>query len=306
MKKILRIFIIILVVICTFSINKVWANTSIKSTDEKIKMIKKECGTDEIDIVEFSKEELLDKEKIEIKPKIPNGLEVIPHYSLRSIFGPDSRTRVQNASAFPYSAIAHVSSGFYGIPPTEGTAFLIAENVALTAAHNIYLPGYGYTTGITVTPGKTGAIEPFGSATAIATYIPSEYPMSQDYTNDWGIIVLDSNIGASAGNLGVRAYTNAYGELASKTVKLTGYPGIVNGSEVNDEQWETTGNIMTAWDEYLCHELDCSKGQSGAPIYELDNYAVAIHHFGGSMLNFATNTTEEIIAMCIEYIEQYN
>lgn len=205
--------------------------------------------------------------------------------SVNGIIGSDDRTLITNTKTMPYSAIVCIEVTF----PSRGTffitAFMISETVALTAAHCIYdvVPEGGiheWATSVKAMPGKNGKTflgNPYGSCQATELVIPVPYYESSDKNDsyDWGLIRLDENIGSKTGYFGFQFIPHA---MTGMNVTITGYPV----SDSKHRQWSHSGEIVIPdlnpsdlarfdYDYIIHYYIDAEDGQSGSPVYYLNN-----------------------------------
>ena len=118
--------------------------------------------------------------------------------STQSVYGKDNRTVISNTTSSPYYGIAYLNVTFTNNKTYRGTAFMIPKNVMLTAGHNLYKSGYKVKS-IVAYPGRSGDYMP-QKVTATKFYLDTKYTGTQ---SDWdyGIIVLNSNIGKTNNRL---------------------------------------------------------------------------------------------------------
>lgn len=260
----------------------------------------------------------------EIEGFVPSNLE-IENYEEQvtpaAVINGDQRSPVSEASRsrFPYTAIGYVTSNWSDGTATRGTGALIGDNVVLTAGHNIYdVVEDRFATSITFTPGRwsrtgTGAA-PYGSSRATDYYhqeysenITTTMTVEQRAQIDWGILVLEDNLGNDVGAMGVRWYHDA-NYVNGLGVRISGYPKCINEDEttVIYEQYESAGNISGSWEDYVTYLIDTSKGQSGAPVFEPDNHILAIHNYGiRNNTNFGKRVDELVLYWCQFIIDNY-
>jgi len=151
-----------------------------------------------------------------------------------------SRTDVGGANAknFPYSAAGKL---FYNEPSGSYvcSASLIKRGLVVTAAHCVANFGKRqYYSGWQFVPGyDDSGVQPYGIATAKTAYVLNSYLNGTDYCSNPGVacqddvavIVLNTNIGNSAGWFGYA--WNGYGNTVNNTNHITqlGYPAALDG-----------------------------------------------------------------------------
>lgn len=309
MKKIKKVFILCMcIVISIYNIGIVsYANPDLNSnvslTDLKSGKTTK---------MNFNKNNV--KEKLSIKSYIPEDRKNKKisinkgNMQLNHVIGDDNREESTN-TMFPYSAVAYLevndNKGF-----TTGTAFMVNDNIAITAAHCV--KGRN---NITIFPGYSKGSAPFGGAyvTAYITdnrYNPNIWTSNLDLRNidihDWAILILDRNIGNKTGWLGTSA------EI-SKITGFVSYPGdkFKNGFPV---QIYSPGKVLD-W-IYLLNKIyfihDMMPGSSGGPIMGInkdgDYYAFGIcsyHEIHNYSHNYGQLLGNEVIGHLLEAIKTY-
>ena len=70
-------------------------------------------------------------------------------------------------------------------------------------------------------------------------------------------------------------------------------------------QYESTGNIAGVTDEAISYTIDTSGGQSGSPVYELNNYIVGVHNFSGNTVNYGKRVDDLVYYWCDFIIRNY-
>lgn len=173
----------------------------------------------------------------------------------------------------------------------EGTGFMIGPNAVATAAHILYQRqtiGNFFVGNATIIPANNigSNPKPFGTANAKYFYCGSGWANNGDFSDDWGIIELDSNIGNKTGWLGLRWQSAPYeNELAY----INGYPEKVNGnnnlsSATRDRNlYYRHGKVNTSSQTNTLESTDMytSDGDSGGPCYiyssETGYTAISIH-----------------------------
>ncbi len=154
----------------------------------------------------------------------------------------------------------------------RASGFMIGPNAVATAGHVLFdkegFGGDGWITSATITPAKNTLEEPcFGSADAIAYQCGGDWARKSDYNDDWGIIILNKNIGYDAGLMGKHSQSSAY---SSDTVAyFNGYPKYVGGgSKEQFDLYTSFGSISSSESKKLHSEnIYMSKGDSGGPCY---------------------------------------
>lgn len=294
MKKIVNLFFISLMLLSFTTINCSLATTNDETffvtsneNNDSFSFLMTDISTQEtteVKIPNISNQATDDENYTGIEaciPKDTNSSYNLFNNSLISpskVFDDDTRVKV-NTSAYPYSAIGYLRITFKNSTETyRGTAFLIGDNIAVTAGHCAYSFEKGEASSITFIPGRDGSNYPFGSANATKYAVKSEYK-NGDGNYDWAILVLDSNIGNSAGTIGFGKYNN-FEDCLGKGAVISGYPKDKSGYQ----QYGANGYITSVSEHKMWYTIDTYDGQSGSPIMNSDKKAFGVHT-GGSKEN---------------------
>ncbi len=279
MKKIVVLFTTFVLLISFIFIQLSFANTVYnepKDNFEKMYVYERNLVTKETTRIDLSNSNKLKSissvsKNINMEPYIPSGIEETNEslISPQAIIGPDNRTPV-DTSQFPYSCIGYLS---IDNGANRGTAFMVDDNIAITAAHCVV--GHDY---IQFFPGSTLNSHPYGEAW-VTSYIwagGNDYTGDLDFEDDWAILVLDTNIGNNSGWFGVSnmaEYPNGPSGWVGLLANVSGYPG-----DLGWDQYHAVGNIKTASDKLLTIDTDIMGGNSGSPTYKYNGgyYAYGI------------------------------
>ena len=256
-----------------------------------------------------------------------SGREIIPDEG-----EDDDRVQVSNTRNFPYSAIAYMEMIYADGEPCAATAFMISENVAMTAAHNLFkqnspVQSAQWATTVNIWPGRNGDSiftgRPFGQAQAIEVVISKQFRFEHEVAHidgdtityepsvlscyyDWGFIRLNKNIGEDCGYFGFE-----FGTSVGSHIYINGY------WEDDNKQWLGSGyiiNVRGGLDPtYIMHyDVDVTDGQSGGPVYRETNagefLVIAVHNtdYDGSGGNYGpTNQGSRITNQLYAFILSY-
>ncbi|HYP99048.1 MAG TPA: trypsin-like serine protease [Polyangiaceae bacterium] len=147
---------------------------------------------------------------------------------------------------------------------------LIGARTVLTAGHCLHWSDYkGTATSVQVIPGLDGTYMPYGDANSRRIWLDPTWESEQDNDNDWGMIVLDRDIGNVAGQFGWWAASQS--SLDGLGMDFYGYPGTSN------RMYTSPGNVTCtdSWLAFFSNEL--TDGFSGS----------ALHASTGSKTEFA-------------------
>lgn len=230
----------------------------------------------------------------------------------QSVFGPDDRVAVGDATEFPWRAIGKVTITAE-VGTFFGSGFLIGPYHMLTAGHVVHSSSYcgdGSAEAITVSFGTADGVSPFGEAVATAWRAPSDWTASALPGADWALVTLDRTLGpwletfALGAQAGVDFYDGAFSTVA-------GYPGdLDNGRQL----YAAAGTIDSGSVDQLFYNgtLDTAGGMSGGPVWQTSSgsgtrTAIGIHAAGAvdpdapGAVNAATRLTAERITQIAEW-----
>ena len=194
-----------------------------------------------------------------------------------NVFGLDNREGI-TSSEHPWSAIGRLSNGC--------TATLVANNIAVTAAHCVLAngdAGGGLSSGtMYFYPNyKNGSYDDY----AIVDWFwwGTGYPGALR-SSDWAILRLDRNIGDDYGWVGARPYFFAAGDFVS----VAGYSD--NWSFGQTASIHRDCQVQRVENGLLLYDCDTGRGSSGGPVfgwfvdhYELIGVNVAEYREGGEV-----------------------
>ncbi|RIN97994.1 hypothetical protein BUZ91_13445, partial [Mammaliicoccus sciuri] len=197
-----------------------------------------------------------------------------------SIIGQDDRKIVRDLIKAPNKSIVHISSYvndsiLYG----GGTGFLIDNYTVLTAAHVITSDYIDYPINkIIIEAGYKDEKATFGTANVIKTYVMPEWKNFRNYFFDMAILIIDKPLGKDLGKL------NIIDEVTlGEFISTTGYPGS-NKNNIDKikkgNQYYSSGKIVNITKNKIYYDSDTEPGQSGSPVFNINNDVIAIHTRG--------------------------
>jgi glutamyl endopeptidase len=197
--------------------------------------------------------------------------------SPNSVIGKDTRKRVENTTAYPYTAIAMLIVSFRGGRTQLCTGFFIAADTVATAGHCLYQRSLGRATKVLVIPGNNVNERPFGSCLGAWAYSVTGWMNDRNSLYDYAAIKLNCDTGVTVGWFGMLATSSS---LTRTSVTITGYPG---DKKPTGSMWTASGKISSSAERQVFYTISTGGGQSGAPVYKRGcgaYCALAIHASG--------------------------
>lgn len=228
-------------------------------------------------------EEIPDYKQSYTPGKIAAQSEATSSFSPFTILGNDGRVKVNNPTLDPYSKIAALTIQWPNGNISFGTGFMVSENCMLTAGHCVYSLKYGKPAAkIKAYFGLNGASYSY-VYNASKVFFSGDLPKGRTWQNDWGVVKFNKNIGNNTGWFGLGYLSDE--ELLSKKVRVAGYPGdhMTKKKGAPDGylryMYRASNPVRTVGLTYLTYYTDTFKGQSGSPVYGINDIFVSgIHH----------------------------
>lgn len=247
--------------------NRLTNETTEVDMDELIKNLNRSVNKNEINF--FAQDNNISNKLLKQNKPIPSKVQ-------------GSAQKVTNTSISPYKSVCRITYSYNNTNVALGSAVLVGNEVALTAAHCVFnnnnnnqvFPGW------TIYPGYDDGYY-CGTPTGWDTvYYSSSYFSASDqdkYKYDWAICVLQANE-SSVGYLTPVTYASN-NSLNGTYIKILGYPGDSNYGYYIDAryQYESSGQITNVENEkFACSAFSCP-GFSGGPVIRTsDNSIVGI------------------------------
>lgn len=210
------------------------------------------------------------------------------------IIGADNRTRINPTTAYPWRAICALKITARNGQRYVGTGWLIGPRTVITAGHCVFMhDAGGWAASIEVIPAMNDNSRPYGSAVSSDLRSVTGWTSSRNRDNDYGAIILPANkrLGDTVGYFGFATRNDA--TLQNAALNLSGYP---NDKGAN-QQWFMAQRPSNVGSRVLTYQIDTYGGQSGAPVWLLENgnrYGVGIHTNGASSGNSATRIVQAV------------
>lgn len=195
------------------------------------------------------------------------------------VFPPDERFAITDTTRPLWRTITLllIYDRFDDLQGTCSGVFL-SHNVVLTAAHCIYFDG-GYAYSIVAAPGATNDAPVFGLADAARMAVPVGWAdgPGQDPADapgtvskfDWGIVVFNGD--PFQGRLAPYPFMahapDEFFEAATTNIATAGFPG----DKPFGTMWAATSLEYVVDDDFLLTYMDIYQGQSGSPIFAMDD-----------------------------------
>lgn len=245
---------------------------------------------------------------------LPKRGSSLDYSGLESIIDDNDMRRVNDVRIQPWRQLCcldiHRSNGGRSI----GTGLLIAPDIVLTAAHNLYaLKDRSYAIGIEVEAGMdagaaaaTSRIDHIQICQGYDKYAPSD---EGQYAVDYGIIRLADEsvfnwVGRATDVLGSKPFSDE--ELTTTNLSIAGYPAAdkVPPILMRHHGGPTQAQIGPTVFSYT---IDTLPGQSGAPVFgwDADTETIrlaGVHVAGGDRANRARRFTPEMQAQVAKWI----
>jgi V8-like Glu-specific endopeptidase len=160
----------------------------------------------------------------------------------------DSRTKITNATAFPYNTIVYIEMIFPNGNRYSGSGTIIAPNVVLTAGHCVYSKNEGgYAKIITIYRSQAnGNYNPSLSYTANSFLVNPDFIANTVSDNDLGLIYLNENVGLTTGWMSLSSDIGV-----GQNVNVVGFPG-----DHQKEMWGTSGKIQNVNTNTIDYDID--------------------------------------------------
>ncbi len=218
----------------------------------------------------------------------------------RVIFDPDdSRKAIPDTRFPPWRSICQLKTLRIDGSIANGTGWLAAPRVVVTAGHCIFDKDGVEPSVVHVTPGLNRNGAPFLSQSSSKVYVHDRWKHNFDDAFDYGLIVLpDSSLALQTGWFGVVEAGDDH--LRNLLVKSAGYPRDAG----NINQLMAEGRIVRSDKNFIYHSVDTAVGQSGSPVFHTDptgrRTVVGIHTDG---FDTQTNRAVRITSVVFDQIQ---
>lgn len=193
----------------------------------------------------------------------------------RIIIGPDDRELVsgEQLEQAPYRWTVFLDITFADGSQAYGSGAMISKDTVLTCGHVLFNSSKGWATEVKVHAGYDGVNSKYyAEASQILGSTSWTNISSFNSSYDLAAIKLDRNLGEETGWFSLQQNV-----ALQESVTLTGYPG-----EKNKTMWKGLGTIQQIYYNGVAYSVDTTGGNSGSPVYNMNNELVAIHAGGVS------------------------
>jgi V8-like Glu-specific endopeptidase len=138
---------------------------------------------------------------------------------------------------------------------------MAGPSLVITCGHCVFKSEFGgWPRQISVTPGLSESLTPFGSVVATAFSAAEPWKLDAEKRFDIGAIHLPSPLGSRTGWFAMKAAE----QLVGRTATIAGYP-VFDGE--HSRQLRESDRIVAVDGGRIYHTIDTDSGQSGAPIW---------------------------------------
>ena len=230
------------------------------------------------------------------------------------VIGPDTRLRVTNVTAYPFSALVALQIAYADNRFATGTGWLASGRTVITAGHcllrllagRIAVPATHIRVitlaNAPVPSGRPPATQ-FFDVTAEAIRVSQRYGfLPNGGTNrvaDYGAVVLPVSAGATLNTFALGLFTDQ--QLNSLPINLAGYPNDpTEPGKPFATLWGEAGQIQNVTSDFFDYQNDASGGESGAPVFAMSGgraWVAGIHVSEGTPFsNRAIRVNQAVLA----------
>lgn len=212
------------------------------------------------------------------------------------VMGKDDRVPIPDTTRLPWRCVCHLVVDGLANEPVLGTGWMAGPRTVLTTGHNLFTPATGrLASRVSVVPGRLGDRAPFNYFTSSKFDVHPIWRAQGDQRFDVGVIWLDAAVGEQLGWFGFASRADA--QLQNLIVNTAGYPG----DRRLGTQWFNAGRVSGVQPRLIEYGLDTEGGQSGSPIFMVDEAAervvLAVHAYGGNTRNLGIRISNDIFSL---------
>jgi V8-like Glu-specific endopeptidase len=194
----------------------------------------------------------------------------------------DRRKQILETDETPWKMICALDIAGKNGAQMVGTGWFAGPRTVITAGHCVFDPIElgGWATEIRVMPGRSGDTM-LGNVRATKFSTTDRWLQAQERDYDYGVIHLDTDLGAASGSFGLGVLPDA--ELTTLRVNVAGYPVTPGNGE---RQYFHANRIKAVTARRIFYDVDTTPGESGAPVWAYPDgdktkpIVVGIHAYG--------------------------
>lgn len=208
--------------------------------------------------------------------------------------------KTENTSLFPYNATCKVSASKRNGEAMDGSAAIVANNLALTSAHCVWDKDDNNYQLLhwQVHPGLNGQYYSADVCGWVKVYFMDNWKINHTAEDDWALCVLGDNVGEKVGCYGAASFED--NDMKNMGVTSIGYPKDKGGRE----QWQAYGSIDRVNTGYFRMTNLVTKGYSGGPIIRNgsnEEIVGVVHGYDNMGFGFGTRITDYMIEIIASY-----
>jgi glutamyl endopeptidase len=219
-----------------------------------------------------------------------------------AVVGKDDRVPIVDTTQLPWRCICHLVVDGLHSQQVLGTGWMAGPRTVLTAGHNLFSHKFGRVAArVTVVPGRHVDVAPFNFFRSTQFDVHERWRKHGDKQFDLGVIWLDSAVGDHVGWFGFGSRPDP--DLSDLIVNTAGYPA----DKRIGTQWFNAGRISAVDSRVVQYGLDTEEGQSGSPIFVVDEsderVVLAVHAYGGDSTNRGIRLTDDVVDLFSSWVK---
>jgi V8-like Glu-specific endopeptidase len=232
-----------------------------------------------------------------------------------NVFPPDDRFAVSDTTAPIWRTITLLMLyGPYGEPLGDCSGVFIGPNVVLTAAHCLYFQGE-YVSSVFAAPGATSEAPVLGLEEAFMFAVPNGWADTEGALPegapvhvspfDWGIVVFQGDpFGGQLAPYPFMAHApDEFFSAATTIIATAGFPG----DKPFGSMWAAASDEYFVDNTYLYTHIDIFPGQSGSPLFAIDDddfFIFSVVSIGSGIANVSVRFTPPVLDALKSYCTQ--
>lgn len=209
------------------------------------------------------------------------------------VIGIDDRVQIHNTSKTPWKQICSLLIEAGDGSLWRGTGWITGPRTIITAGHCVFMHRHGgWVRSINIMPGALDSRSIFRSFSATTFRTVNGWMDDENEACDYGAIFLSEDTYLE--EYGVLRFAEIIGYgLENHVVNLAGYPG----DKPTDTLWWDSRTVSRVDTTHIYYEIDTTGGQSGAPVWLVDNedfFVVGMHTLGNLKANSAVKISPAV------------